>query len=445
MENPFAKSVRTRDGLPVLPGAFPLIGHIPMAYRHFPEAMQKASDLGLGPMFWITTGFGMWVLLCTTPESLELFRNKAFTSEHLQEIAPLVAGQSLLSQDGAAHRHMRGAMNGPFLPRGLSAAKAGAMAAGVLTEMCDRWVAKGSAKVLPEIQSAALDIMFRMLGVDVGDLEPWRKKYRDLLLANLNVKVRFPGSPAVRSEKAKAWIDEQLLQILARVRQNPQTDTLLGAMATAKDEDGQPLTERELLDNTRLLLLGGHETISATMAWIALRLANHPDLWDELVAEANEGDGVPTTPDQMKAYPIAESLFRETVRMHPAFGAITRKAVAPFELHGRTIPKGALVAVSLWSISHDPAVFPDPMEFRPARFRGRSSQPSSLEISQFGAGAHFCLGYHLAWLEAVAFAVALARAASAKNLRPTLRDPRSMEPIYLPTEHPSPKAIIDLR
>jgi cytochrome P450 monooxygenase len=131
--------------------------------------------------------------------------------------------------------------------------------------------------------------------------------------------------------------------------------------------------------------------------------------------------------------------------MHPAFGTITRKAVAPFELHGRAIPEGALVAVSLWSISHDPSLFPDPMEYRPARWRDRKAPPSSLEICQFGAGPHFCLGYHLAWLEAVAFAVALARSLSAKNLRPSLRDPSSMAPIYVPTEHPSPKAIVDFR
>lgn len=445
MENPFSRSVRTRDGLPVLPGAFPLVGHIPRVYRGLPGAFEKAAALGLGPMFWMTTGFGTWVLVCTTPESLEVFRDKAFTSRHLQEIAPLVAGQSLLSQDGELHRHMRTAMNGPFLPRGLSAGVAGAMSGKVLSELTDRWAAKGEAAVLPEIQGAALDIMFRMLGVAVDDLEEWRRKYRDLLLANLGIKLRFPGSPAVRSERAKAWLDARLLDILAQVRRDPQTGTLLGAMATAVDEDGHPLTDVEVVDNTRLLLLGGHETISATMAWIALHLAQSPSLWDELAAEAARAEGVPMNPVEARDYPVAESVFRETVRMHPAFGLITRKAVAPFELHGKTIPEGALVAVSLWSIAHDPSVFPDPLEFRPARWRDRKGPPSALEISQFGAGPHFCLGYHLAWLEAVQFAVALARSLAAKKLRPVLRDPRSMAPIYLPTEHPTPKAIVDFR
>lgn len=434
-----------RDGFPVMPGAWPLIGHIPMVYRDLPGAFRKAQELGLGPMFWVTTGFGVWVLLCTSPESIEIFKSKAFTSKHLQEIAPLVAGHSLLSQDGPPHRHMRSAMNGPFQSRGLDAATAGAMSAKVLSALTDRWAERPSVKVLPDIQGAALEVIFRMLGVEVDDLEPWRKAYRALVLANLNIKLRFPGSPATRSEKAKKWIDEHLLVIIAEARKQGGSGTLLGALVHGKDDEGQALTDEELLDNLRLLLLGGHETISSTMAWIALRLAHHEDLWDGLVAEVRGDDGVPTKPEQARRFPLAEALFRETVRMHPAFGTITRKAVAPFELHGKTIPEGALVAVSLWSISHDESLFPDPFAFRPARWQGRSAPPSAMEISQFGAGPHFCLGYHLAWLESVQFAVALARSLSAKGLRPRLRDTGSMRPIYLPTEHPSPRAVLDFR
>ena len=48
------------------------------------------------------------------------------------------------------------------------------------------------------------------------------------VLAALGIKLRFPGSPAVRSERAKAWLDARLLDILAQVRRDPQTGTLLG-------------------------------------------------------------------------------------------------------------------------------------------------------------------------------------------------------------------------
>lgn len=295
------------------------------------------------------------------------------------------------------------------------------------------------------MQTAALDILFRLLSVPVRDIEPWRRRYRDLLLANLNVKLRFPGSPAIPAERAKAWIDEQLLVIIAEARRSPDQGGLIGALVQAKDEDGQPLTERELVDNLRLLILGGHETISSTLAWMVLRLAHDPSQWDALASEAKNADRVPETPDEARAFPFAEALFRETVRMYPAFAAMTRRAVAPFDLHGRTIPEGTLVAVDLWGISHDEGLFPRPMEFRPARWLEEKTPPSALEISQFGKGPHFCLGHHLAWLEGVQLAVALARGIAARGLRPVLRDEASMAPIYMPNSHPSPRAIVDFR
>ena len=79
-------------------------------------------------------------------------------------------------------------------------------------------------------------------------------------------------------------------------------------------------------------------------------------------------------------------------------------------------------------------MFTSPDEFRPARWLERGP-PAQLEIVQFGMGPHFCIGYHLAWLEAVQFAVALVRTAERHKLRPRLLGPEP-KPVYLPTEHP---------
>jgi cytochrome P450 monooxygenase len=442
--NPFNRSIRERAGLPVLPGAFPLVGHIPAFYRRLPETIGWALR-ELGPVFWITPGSGMWIVVCSGPEALEIFRSKAFDSSHLGAISPLVAGQSVLAQDGGAHRHLRSALTGPFLPRGLGAGAVGSMMARALADLAAGWVERGEARVLPEVQDATLAIIFRMIGVDPADLAAWRVQYRDLLLANYGSKLMFPGSPAWRAARAGRWIDARFQEIIAAARAEPDPATLLGVLVRAQDEDGQALTDAELLDNLRLLVLGGHETISSTLAWMAITLAGRPDLWDALAAEVGDDAEIPTTPQAARAFPFAEALFRETVRMYPPFGLITRKAVEPYTLHGRVIPAGTVVGVGLWGLAHDAAVFPDPDEYRPSRWLGRSGPPTSLEISQFGAGPHFCLGYHLAWLEAVEFAVALAREAKRRGRRPGLRGGRIPEPIYLPTERPPAKTVITFR
>src|SRR6185437_7123767 len=183
-------------------------------------------------------------------------------------------------------------------------------------------------------------------------------------------------------------------------------------------------------------VLGGHETISSTMAWITITLGAREDLFRALVDEARGAAEVPATPAAARAFPFAEALFRETVRMHPPFGVITRRCEEPFAIHGVTIPAGAIVGVDLWGAAYDPSIFEAPDEIRPSRWLGPRSPPSPLEIAQFGAGPHFCMGYHLAWLEGVQLAVALARALDGARKRPRVRGGEAPAPIFLPTEHP---------
>ena len=317
------------------------------------------------------------------------------------------------------------------------------MMAAALEARVDRWVDRGEARVLPEIQEVALEIIFRMLGVDPQDLPSWRDRYRALLLANLGITVMFPGSPAHRAARAKEWIDARFRDLLAAARADPAAEGLLVDLTRVADDAGQPLTDAELLDNLRLLVLGGHETISSTMSWILITLAARPDLWDALSVEAARAPEAPTTPQAARAFPFAEALFRETVRMYPPFSIITRLAVEPYPLHGKTIPSGALVGVDLWSLGRDPSLFTAPDAFAPDRWLGQRGNPSPIEIVQFGAGPHFCLGYHLAWLEAVQFSVTLARRLGRAGLRPRLRG-QVPAPIFLPTGHPPAKTAVEL-
>ena len=432
---------RLRDGLPVAPGALPFLGHLPYAYRLLPFILRRAGG-AVGPVYWISLGFDQYVLVCTGSEAVEILRSKSFSSGHLATLAPLVAGESLLGRDGDAHRHVRAAMNGPFLPRGLGASTVGPMMAERLTALVAGWARGGKVRVVPAIQEAALEIIFRTIGVDPTLLDEWRSRYRTLLLANLGTKPSFPGSPAWRAARAKTWIDARLLENVARVRGAPADGSLLSLLAASRDDEGRPLSDKELVDNLRLLVLGGHETISATMAWIAITLDCRPDLWSALRAEAGPGTEVPGSPQAARAFPFAEALFREIVRLHPPFGLITRRCEEPFVLHGKTIPPGAVVGVDLWGASRDPAVFEAPDELRPARWLGRTAPPAPLELSQFGAGPHFCLGYHLAWLEAVQFTVALARGLGPAG-RPVVRGGRLPTPVFLPTEHPPAGTIVE--
>jgi cytochrome P450 len=385
-----------------------------------------------------------WILVCSGVEGLKVLNSTAFTSTHLQKGASLVAGRSLLAQDGADHRRMRGAMHRPFLPKGLAASPVPELMAGALVQLAERWAQRGEARVLRDVQEVAIAVIFRMLGVHDADLPAWRVQYRELLLENLGIDLDFPGSPRRRAARARAWIDRELHVLVARARRDDGEGTLLAALSRGADEEGRGLDDAELVDNLRLLVLAGHETISATLAWMALTLGARPDLWEALRAEVQVDAEIPLDLDEARRFPFAEALFRETVRLHAPFAVITRLSTAEVELHGRLVPPRTTVGVHLGGIARDPAVFERPDEIFPERWLGRSAPPSPVEIAQFGAGAHFCLGYHLAWLEAVQFVVALARTLRRAGKRPLLARPLPPA-IFVPTEHPSPRAALAFR
>lgn len=434
MLNPFARSPGLRNGFPIAPGAFPLAGHLPALRRDLPGLLRR-SHAALGPLFWVTLGRRTWILICRGSPGLEVLQSPTFSSTHLQKGASLVAGRSLLAQDGDIHRRMRGAMHRPFLPRGLAAGAVARLAAAAFTDLVERWLHRGHARLLPEIQEVAISIIFRALGIEAAELSTWRVRYRELLLSNLGIDLDFPGSPMRRATRARAWIDAELRLLVTRARRAPDDGSLLADLARGTDEEGRALADDELVDNLRLLILAGHETISATLAWTVLTLGVRGDLWRTLCDEVPASAAVPTTLEEARRFPFAEALFREMVRMHPPFSVITRIAKQEVVLHGREIRARTSVAVDLWGIARDPAVFERPDELLPARWLGRSGPPSPSEVAQFGAGPHFCLGYHLAWLEAVQFLVALATTLSRAGKKPVFRSPLP-RPIFVPTEHP---------
>jgi cytochrome P450 len=152
------------------------------------------------------------------------------------------------------------------------------------------------------------------------------------------------------------------------------------------------------------------------------------------------GGGVPQAPRELKQYPFAEALFREALRLHPPVHSVSRQVTGPLEVAGRAIPVGTEFSLDLDHLSRHESLYEEPDRFLPERWLGKSEAISPVEILQFGGGPHFCLGYHLAWMEVVQFAVALARTMAPLGLRPVTGEwPRTH---FLPLAHPAPRTRI---
>lgn len=440
LKNPLRSSLVHRDGIPVLPGAFPLLGHLPMFYYHTPETLEEAVR-SLGPLFWIQMIGGGWTLIWTERECFELLKNRVTSSRLVYEegTIPLVVGDSMLVFDGAPHQHVRSAAKGPFTPRGLSESRIGAMMVEMIDARVRSWKRKREISVLAETQELALNVIFRIMGIPDLDLAEWSRHYRELLLSVIPLSTKLPGFPAYRAEMGQRWVNQRLSLLIdeARLRAEAKDapQSLIAAMVLGKDEGGKALSEKELLDNLRLLVLAGHETTASTMAWVLITLAQRPDLWEAITDEAEKATSIPTSPSELRGYPVAEGLFREAVRLYPPVTVLNRRTTEWMTIREHRIPPGTLIGACLSLLSRDPELYPDPERFDPGRWQGRAATP--LETCQFGGGPHFCLGYHLSLMEVIQFSLVLAREMAGAGLRPRLRRGAKPRAVYFPLTRPA--------
>ena len=435
--NPLATRIEKRGGIPILPGAFPLVGHLP-AVLVDELGLLRDAQRRVGPLFYWSLGYQDWQLNYAGTGAFNLFKNKLVNSSFMREghIRELF-GDGLIAHDGAVHQHLRSAMNGPFLPKGLTAADVGPLLADIVERRVRSLLGRRHVRMLPETRELALEAMFRLVGVEERETTEWRKRYEQLMLLAIALPKEIPGSPGWLGMRARNWLNGRLQTMIERVRKSGDEQGLLPALLRSRDEEGRTLSDAELVDNLRLIFLAGHETSATTMAWMIAHLATDHGVWRKLRQEAMDAPDLPRSPKELKNFPYAEAVFREALRLHPPVAHDARRSLEEFELEGYTVPKGVNLGIPIILLSRDPELYPDPDKFIPERWTaklGTADRMTPLEMVQFGGGPHFCLGYHLAWMEIVQFAVALARNLPAHGPRLEAEFPA---PRYLPLHHPA--------
>lgn len=421
---------RELAGFPVLRSAVPFLGHLPLIYKGLRRVYLRA-EAELGPFFWNDMGLGGVVLICCHPDGIVALKNRSTTSTHLQEVARVLLGDSMLVHDGRRHQHLRSAMNGVFTPKGLSAGDIAPVMADTIEARVRGWAARPELHIARGTLELALDVLFRMISAPANDLPAWRRHYEEYLLGGLTIPIDLPGFPRWWGQRARAWIDARLAELLRGARSDPAAGSLIAQLTRSRDEAGDLLSDHDLIENLRLLVLAGHHTSATAMAWLVIELAADPARWERLCDEALAAPGVPRSPKDLALFPFAEALFREVLRLHPPVPIASRLVTEPIEIAGRTIPVGAQLILNLDRFSRHESIHDAPERFLPERWLDRREPPSGIELSQFGGGPHFCLGYHVAWLGIVQFAVAFARTFAALGRRPVLTGSWP-ETIFLP-------------
>jgi cytochrome P450 len=165
-------------------------------------------------------------------------------------------------------------------------------------------------------------------------------------------------------------IYDYFTEAIAERRKNPQEDVVSGFLEA--EVDGRPLTTEEMLDMCFTLLVGGLDTIKATLSTFMAFLGQNPVHRQRLVDD----------PD------ITPRAVEELLRWETPGAVIFRRATKDQELLGCPVREGQVVTAYLGAANLDPEVFPDGMTVDFDR------KPNS-HIA-FGLGIHRCLGSHLA-------------------------------------------------
>jgi cytochrome P450 len=167
-----------------------------------------------------------------------------------------------------------------------------------------------------------------------------------------------------------------LLALIERKRRHPGDD-LLSGLTQVHDDDGDRLSEGEMLMTVLLLIGAGHETTMTQLAKSVVLLSHHPRQWGRLVEAP---DTIPNA---------VEELLRIVALGHAGQPRMAREDL---EFSGETVQAGTTVFPVVNAANRDPAVFPDPNTFDVDR-------PEAAQHLSFGRGAHFCLGAPLARME----------------------------------------------
>jgi cytochrome P450 len=212
--------------------------------------------------------------------------------------------------------------------------------------------------------------------------------------------VPLPGNRRYR--KALEGLDREVDQIIRERRASGTGgDDLLAMLLEARDDDGRPMSDRQLRDEVMGLFLAGHETTAHTLGFACHLLGQHPDQEATLLAELDRClGGRPPTVEDLRRLPFTEQVVKEALRLYPAVYSMLREARQDDELGGYRVPAGTTVILPQWVIHRDGRFYPEPEAFAPDRWTQEFERDlPRCAYFPFGAGPRICIGNGFALME----------------------------------------------
>lgn len=304
---------------------------------------------------------GLWMVLGYDDVQRTLSDWKAFSSERGRprgENAQTALSSSIISTDPPRHRQLRSLVEQAFTPRQVRALEP--RIAQLVDELLSPVQGAGRMDFIRDFAyPLPVIVIAEILGIPATDRDAF-KRWSDAVVT---------GDPSGSREMGAYFA-----RLIEQRRADPGDDLISGLIAAQLD--GEHLDTQELLGFCILLLVAGNETTTNLLANTLLCWQDAPEAYDRVRADRT----------------LLPGTIEESLRYRSPVQSMYRVAAQDVELGGQTIPEGSPVLAWIGSANRDPAQFPEPGTFDPARTPNRHLA--------FGNGVHFCLGAPLARLEA---------------------------------------------
>ncbi|HET9914569.1 MAG TPA: cytochrome P450 [Anaerolineales bacterium] len=285
--------------------------------------------------------------------------------------------QGVLVTDGAEHDHYRKLMETPLHPSQLS------NYAEMMIEQTDRvtstWREGEIVDMLVEGRKIALLIIMQALfSKDAWNDLPriWTPILKAIQYISPGMWIVWRRMPRPGYKRHLKVLDEYLFGIIeeGRKKKEGEHDLLQHLIDAGLNDD-------IIRDQMLTMLIAGHDTSTALLAWTFALLGQHPDVHARLVEEVNLLD----------KSPLLDQVIKESLRLYPPIHIGNRRVAEEMEFQEGNIPSGERMFYSIYLTHRDPAVWEDAEKFCPARFaHGRKTPPFS--YVPFGGGPRACIG-----------------------------------------------------
>ena len=311
----------------------------------------------------------------------------------------ILLGKGIMTSEGELWKRQRYMMQ-PFFHRRVITGFA-AVIAGANERFLERWDARAArgepVNLTDEMSELTLAIVLRSIfGTDLDRLSaelggnPFevvtREQSRDLQFA---YKFR--------------QLTKLVAKLIARRRAEPgEHFDYVAMLMSARDKDsGEPMPERELIDEIMTLIVAGHETTASGLNWTWYLLSQHPEAEARLHAELDAAPSLATPGlGQMEALTYTRQVIDEALRLYPPGWLLSRRTIEADVLGGFAVPPKTNVLLPLYLLHRHPGFWKEPERFWPERFAPEhEAERPRFAYMPFAAGPRHCIGETFALYE----------------------------------------------